>query len=64
LQTIGAAAGNMTCIHNVVAVLTTVGLIGKEGLVIKRNLPVCLIYGILAGVFGWIVLLLFFPSIY
>lgn len=64
LQTIGAAAGNMICIHNVVAVLTTVGLIGKEGLVIKRNLPVCLIYGVLAGVFGWIVLLLFFPSIY
>ena len=64
LQSIGGAAGNMICIHNVVAVLTTVGLIGKEGLVIKRNLPVCVLYGFLGGVFGWLLTVLFFGSVF
>ena len=45
-----SAAGNMICIHNVVAVLTTVGLVGKEGLLIRQNLPVCLLYGLVSGI--------------
>ncbi len=54
LQTVGGAAGNMICIHNIVAALTTVGLVGKEGLVIRRNLPIALTYALLAGVVGWV----------
>jgi lactate permease len=54
LQAVGGAAGNMICIHNVVAVLTTVGLLGKEGIVIRKNLPVCLFYALGAGVFAWL----------
>ena len=54
LQAVGGAAGNMICVHNVVAVLTTVGLVGKEGLVIRRNLPVAVAYGLLAGAVGWV----------
>ena len=52
LQAVGGAAGNMICIHNVVAVLTTVGLVGREGLIIRKNIKVCLAYCILAGIFG------------
>ncbi|MBP7529259.1 MAG: L-lactate permease, partial [Syntrophorhabdaceae bacterium] len=54
LQTVGGAAGNMICIHNIVAVLTTVGLLGKEGLVIRTLLPIAIVYGLLAGLIAWI----------
>jgi lactate permease len=54
LQAVGGAAGNMICVHNIVAVLTTVGLLGKEGIIIRKNLPVCLAYGLLAGLVGWL----------
>lgn len=56
LQAVGGAAGNMICVHNVVAALTTVGLVGKEGIVIRKNLPVCIGYCILAGIVGLIFL--------
>ena len=59
LQGFGAAAGNMICIHNIVAVLTTVGLIGKEGLVIWRNLGISIIYGLLGGIVVWLFVGLF-----
>jgi lactate permease len=55
LQAIGGAAGNMICIHNVVAVLTTVGLIGREGLVIRKNLGVTLLFALVAGIVAWTV---------
>lgn len=64
LQTIGSAAGNMICIHNVVAVLTTVGLVGKEGLLIRQNLPVCVLYGLASGIVAWIVSSLLFPGVF
>ncbi|MFW6409432.1 MAG: L-lactate permease [Halanaerobiales bacterium] len=64
LQALGGAAGNMICIHNVVAALTTVGLVGKEGLVIKRNLLVSLLYGLIAGVLAWLIVSLFVPGIF
>ncbi len=53
VQAVGGAAGPMSCIHNVVAVLTTVGLLGKEGSVMKKNLPVVLLYVLLAGLLAW-----------
>jgi lactate permease len=59
LQAVGGAAGNMICIHNVVAVLTTVGLVGKEGLVVRKNLIIALSYAFFAGVLIWIVFRLF-----
>ncbi len=54
LQDIGGAVGNMICVHNVVAVCATVGIIGQEGSVIRRNLLPCLIYGLVAGIIGFI----------
>ncbi|MBE0481483.1 MAG: L-lactate permease [Dehalococcoidia bacterium] len=52
-QAVGGAAGNMICIHNVVAVLTTVGLLGREGKIVIRNLPVALGYALAAGAITW-----------
>lgn len=49
LQIMGGAAGNMICVHNVVAVSTVVKTEGKEGMIIKKTLLPALIYGLLAG---------------
>ena len=54
LQDIGGAVGNMISVHNVVAVCATVGIIGQEGSVIRRNLLPCLTYGLAAGIIGFI----------
>lgn len=64
LQSIGAAAGNMICVHNVVAALTTVGLVGKEGTVLRNNIKIALSYCILAGIFAMIVVKIFMPNIF
>jgi lactate permease len=52
MQAVGGAMGNMICVHNVVAACATVGLIGVEGLLIRRNLLPMMIYGIMAGIIG------------
>jgi lactate permease len=52
LQNVGGAIGNMICIHNIIAVCATVGLVGVEGVIIKRNLIPMVIYGVLAGIVG------------
>jgi len=54
LQDVGGAVGNMICIHNVVAVCATVGIVGREGSVIRRNLLPWLLYGLMAGIIGFI----------
>ncbi|TFJ94346.1 L-lactate permease [Lentibacillus salicampi] len=56
LQVIGAAAGNMICVHNVVAASAVVGLSGKEGDIIRKTIGPALLYGVLAGVGGFIVI--------
>ncbi|HBZ29013.1 MAG TPA: lactate permease, partial [Nitrosomonas nitrosa] len=38
LQAVGAAAGNMVAIHNVVAASATVGLLGREGQTIRMTI--------------------------
>ncbi len=55
LQAVGGAAGNTICVHNVVAAAATVGLLGREGLVIRRTLVVFLFYALLAGMIGWLI---------
>ncbi len=52
LQAVGGAAGNTICVHNVVAACATVGLLGKEGLVIRRTLVVFVGYVLLTGWIG------------
>lgn len=54
LQAVGAAAGNMIAIHNVVAASATVGLLGQEGQTIRRTIIPTLYYCTFAGVLGLI----------
>lgn len=49
LQVIGGAVGNMICVNNVVAACATVGAIGVEGIIIKRNFLPCFLYSIAAA---------------
>jgi lactate permease len=55
LQAVGGAAGNTICVHNVVAASAAVGLLGREGLVIRRTLPVFAGYALFAGLLGYAV---------
>ncbi len=52
LQAVGAAAGNMIAIHNVVAASATVGLLGQEGATLRRTLLPTLYYLIATGSLG------------
>jgi lactate permease len=54
LQSVGAAAGNMIAIHNVVAASATVGLLGREGITLRKTMLPTLYYLILAGGIGLI----------
>ncbi|WP_210366228.1 L-lactate permease [Bacillus sp. REN3] len=56
LQLIGGAAGNMICVHNVVAASAVVGLSGREGEIIRKTLGPAILYGLLAGISGFIFL--------
>ncbi|MBV7315340.1 L-lactate permease [Shewanella sp. NIFS-20-20] len=49
LQGIGANAGNMMCVMNVVAAATVVGMAGRESEIIRKTMPVALAYALLAG---------------
>ncbi|MDA1315455.1 MAG: L-lactate permease [Acidobacteria bacterium] len=52
LQAVGGAAGNMITVHNVVAASATVGLVGREGLLISRTILPMLYYVVFAGALG------------
>lgn len=54
LQAVGAAAGNMIAIHNVVAASATVGLLGQEGNVLRKTIIPTLYYVIFVGIMGLI----------
>ncbi len=56
LQAVGAAAGNMFCIHNVVAASATVGLLGQEGNTLRRTIIPTLYYCTLVGILGLVVI--------
>ncbi|WP_095497429.1 L-lactate permease [Paraferrimonas haliotis] len=49
LQGIGANAGNMMCVMNVVAAATVVGMAGRESEIIRKTMPVALGYAMVAG---------------
>ncbi|TWU21104.1 L-lactate permease [Novipirellula galeiformis] len=53
LQAVGGAAGNTICVHNVVAASAVVGLVGKEGTIIRKTLLVFTYYALLLGVIGY-----------
>ncbi len=49
-QSVGAAAGNMVAIHNVVAASATVGLLGKEGIILRITILPTIYYLFLSGI--------------
>jgi len=59
LQAVGGAAGNMICVHNVVAASAVVGLLGREGLLIRKTLIPMTYYLIMAAIIGIIMLQIF-----
>ncbi|MEL6246744.1 MAG: L-lactate permease [Cyanobacteria bacterium J06627_15] len=57
LQCVGASAGNIVCVSNVVAAEATAGLVGREGTLIRWGLVPTLYYALFAGFLG----MLYFP---
>lgn len=53
LQAVGGASGNIICVHNVVAASAVVGLIGKEGAVIRKTLLPFVYYAGITGAIGY-----------
>ncbi|WP_131667574.1 L-lactate permease [Psychrobacter pygoscelis] len=73
LQAVGGAAGNMVSVHNVVAACAVVGLINKEGFVIRKTLLAMIYYVIQAGLIGmgiifgqlwWWILAIIWPLVF
>jgi len=62
MQSVGAAMGNMICVHNVVAASATVGLVGMEGTIIRRTMIPCLLYGLVAGIMALTFIYMLFPG--
>jgi lactate permease len=55
LQAVGGAAGNMICVHNVVAASAVVGLLGREGSIIRMTLLPFVYYALLPGSVGYLI---------
>jgi len=56
LQAVGGAAGNMICVHNVVAASAVVGLLGKEGPLIRKTIIPMTYYLVVSGALGFLLL--------
>ncbi len=61
-QAVGGAIGNLVAIHNVVAALATVGLVGQEGRVVRLNLVAVAYYTIVVGVLTMVFVYVVFPE--
>ena len=55
LQAVGGAAGNMICVHNVVAASAVVGLLGREGSIIRITVMPFVYYALLPGSVGYLI---------
>jgi lactate permease len=62
LQALGGAAGNMITVHNVVSASATVGLVGLEGLLIRRTILPMLYYVVFAGILGMLFAYIILPN--
>ena len=57
LQAVGGAAGNMICVHNVVAASAVVGLLGREGTIIRKTLLPFVYYALVPGLVAYALIL-------
>ncbi|MBG0776411.1 MAG: L-lactate permease [Desulfovibrionaceae bacterium] len=60
-QALGGAAGNMICIHNIVAACAVVGLSGKEGYILRRTFWPFLLYGLVGAIVTCLLCFVFIP---
>jgi len=63
-QTVGAAVGNTVAIHNVIAALATVGLVGSTGRVIRLNLLPVAYYIVGGGLLTALGVYVVFPTVF
>ncbi|WP_028576051.1 L-lactate permease [Desulfomicrobium escambiense] len=63
-QVAGGAMGNMICIHNIVAVCAVTGLIGREGMILKRTFWPFVLYGIVVGIIASLMCFVFLPHLF
>lgn len=63
-QGVGGAMGNMVCIHNIVAACAVTGLIGAEGMILKRTFWPFLLYGIVVGIIASLMCFVFLPNLF
>ncbi len=52
LQNVGGSMGNMIAVHNIIAACATVGIVGVEGILLKRNSIPVLVLCTIAGIAG------------
>ena len=63
-QAVGGAIGNLVAIHNVVAALATVGLVGEEGRVMRLNLIPLVYYATAVGLLSVLFSYVLFPDVF
>ena len=63
-QSIGAAIGNVIAIHNLIAALATVGLVGQTGRIIRLNLIPLAYYLIAGGLLTTLFVYVLFPTVF
>ena len=63
-QAVGGAMGNLVAIHNVVAALATVGLVGQEGRVMRLNLIPLIYYAVFVAVWTMLFAYVLFPDLF
>lgn len=63
-QAVGGAIGNLIAIHNVVAALATVGLVGQEGRVIRLNLIPLVYYALMVGILTMLFVFVLFTGVF
>ncbi len=63
-QAVGGAIGNLVAIHNVVAALATVGLVGQEGRVMRLNLLPLIYYSTGVGILAMLFCYVLFPGLF
>lgn len=63
-QAVGGAVGNLVAIHNVVAALATVGLVGEEGRVMRLNFLPLIYYTVIVGFLTLLFSYVLFPNVF
>lgn len=63
-QVTGGAMGNMVCIHNIVAVCAVTGLIGREGLILRRTFGPFVLYGVVVGLVASLLCFVIVPDLF